>query len=242
MARYFDGSDAMQGGTQITDEPLTIACWFRAENITGTHGLVCVGDLPNTNGGWGLEAAGNVAGDPLRCYSIQGVSQRVADTSTSFSANTWHHACGVFSADDARAVYLDGGGKGTGSDSRTVGTPVSTEIGYVEFFGGILGKVAHVAVWNVALNDAEVALLAKRVSPLIVRPNALVNYWPLTRMDLDVMAGDDLSNYYGTSSFTDGINIARPAPPLMEYAKLSPGDYVQLTLNSRSTALTLESR
>ena len=41
------------------------------------------------------------------------------------------------------------------------------------------GYLADVGIWNVALTDAEVLSLSKGVSPLKVRPSALVLYCPL---------------------------------------------------------------
>lgn len=37
------------------------------------------------------------------------------------------------------------------------------------------------AIWDVALSDAEVALLSRGASPMLVRPEALVEYWPMIR-------------------------------------------------------------
>lgn len=41
------------------------------------------------------------------------------------------------------------------------------------------GAIAEVGIWNVALSDSDVALLAKGVSPLMVHPESLVFYAPL---------------------------------------------------------------
>jgi len=41
------------------------------------------------------------------------------------------------------------------------------------------GLVAEVAVWNVVLDDSEIAALAQGVSPLLIRSTALVEYWPV---------------------------------------------------------------
>ena len=41
------------------------------------------------------------------------------------------------------------------------------------------GHIAEAAIWNVALTAAEVTVLAKGVSPLFIRRQNLVAYWPL---------------------------------------------------------------
>jgi hypothetical protein len=43
------------------------------------------------------------------------------------------------------------------------------------------GKVAEAAVWNVALTITDVAVLNAGYSPLFVKPQNLVAYWPLAR-------------------------------------------------------------
>ena len=41
------------------------------------------------------------------------------------------------------------------------------------------GRIAEVALWDVALSAAEVAALASGVTPLHMRPGNLVAYWPV---------------------------------------------------------------
>ena len=41
------------------------------------------------------------------------------------------------------------------------------------------GDIAEAAIWNIALDDADVALLAKAFDPRMVRPEGLVFYAPL---------------------------------------------------------------
>ncbi|KKK59939.1 hypothetical protein LCGC14_3029330, partial [marine sediment metagenome] len=57
-------------------------------------------------------------------------------------------------------------------------------------------SIAEVAIWNVALSNAEVALLAKGFSPLLIKPESLVSYWPLVRDDdNDWIGGFDLTAF-----------------------------------------------
>jgi hypothetical protein len=50
------------------------------------------------------------------------------------------------------------------------------------------------AVWNAALTDAEVAILATGFSPKKVRPQSLVFYAPLVREVRDLVGGVALSD------------------------------------------------
>jgi hypothetical protein len=58
------------------------------------------------------------------------------------------------------------------------------------------GLVAEAAIWNVALTAADVAMLNKGYSPMMVRPSALLAYWPLMGRyptELDLFGGFPLT-------------------------------------------------
>jgi hypothetical protein len=161
-----------------------MAAWFNPVNVTEDHILISC-SRSSTSDNWFLLAANGVtAGDPVAASTITGGSEALALTTTSFSANTWQHACGVFSAANARAAYLNGGGVGTNSTSLTPTGIDRTYVGRLTGFDGSLygsmnAAVAEAAIWNVALTADEVLQLAKGLSPLLVRPASLVSYWPI---------------------------------------------------------------
>jgi hypothetical protein len=51
----------------------------------------------------------------------------------------------------------------------------------VDLSGGFIvaGRIAHLAVWDKALTDAEVLTLSNGFSPLGIQRNNLIAYWPL---------------------------------------------------------------
>jgi len=53
--------------------------------------------------------------------------------------------------------------------------------------------LAEAGLWDAALTDAEVAILGVGYSPLFVRPQSLVAYWPLVRDAKDRVGGYDLT-------------------------------------------------
>ena len=58
--------------------------------------------------------------------------------------------------------------------------------------GVATGNIAEVALWSAALSDAEIASLAKGFSPLFIRPESLIDYWPLIGRfspEIDVVGG-----------------------------------------------------
>lgn len=138
-------------------EPLTLAAWFRSDSITLTQGILSVGDVVAEDD-WSLQAAGGVGGDPIYAQSWDGAVNSEAVSTTGYSANTWHHACGVFKASNDRAVFLDGGSKGTNGDNRVVDdVDIVTVAGTTDLtYAPFSGRIADVRIYNRALSDAEV--------------------------------------------------------------------------------------
>jgi hypothetical protein len=187
MARAFAAASSqylIHSAAVLTAEPLTMACWFKSNDVTGNYSLMSLG----TNGAlerWVLTAAGGVGGDPIRATSVNagGGANLACDTTAGYTAGAWHHATGVFTSSTSRAAYLNGGNKGTDAtsvamtgvvDRTLVAARINTTIGAF-----LDGAVAEAGIWSAALTDSEVASLAKGFSPLLVRPASLVAYWPL---------------------------------------------------------------
>jgi hypothetical protein len=199
MARLFVNASSeylRSSATPVSGVPFTMACWFESGDNTNTRYLMGLGDSSQADEFYVLVAAGASGGDPIDFFRITTGTSDDVNTSTGYSAGTWHHACGVAAATNDIAVYLDGGGKQAGStdvsisgwDNVSIGTsPDSTPSLHFD------GSIAEAAVWNAALTDAEVASLATGLSPLLVRPGSLAAYWPLVRTLQDVAGGYDVS-------------------------------------------------
>lgn len=186
MARNFvsASSDNLSiDSAPVTAVPVTMACWFRHDNVADSDTLMALVDKDVNDNYFSLAAEGNVVGDPVRAYSAStAVGSAAAATSAGFTAGTWHHACGVWAAGNSRAAYLDGAAKGTNATSVTPAGIDRLSIGAhlrLTPFGYMSGRIAEAAVWNVALSDAEVRALARGIHPLRVRPGNLVFYAPL---------------------------------------------------------------
>lgn len=158
--------------------PFTLSAWG---SVTGTNliKLIWCGDKDVTNYYLSLVAAG---GSPVSAvtHNYGTATTGTASTSTNVVAGQWFHACGVWNSVSSRIAYLNGGGKV--ENTATVGalanhdrTGIGAELDSSPNYS--VGSIAECAIWTVALTDAEIALLAARVSPLMVRPASLLRYW-----------------------------------------------------------------
>ncbi|KKK85173.1 hypothetical protein LCGC14_2775960, partial [marine sediment metagenome] len=199
MARLFDDASSEYltiNSTVLTATPITMACWFNSDSITAGQMLICITDTATGDHFFYMKAGGDVASDPVRIIA-RDTGNGVADTSTGYSANTWHHACGVFASTTSRSAYLDGGGKISNTTSITPSAAAldATTIGVLRtnaLAEYMSGRIAEVAIWNIALTDGEVAILALGYSPLFIHPQSLVAYWPLIRESVGDGTGDGL--------------------------------------------------
>lgn len=218
MARYYARASteySEAAGAPATAVPLTMACWFNSTTALYDQCLMFIGDKDADYNYFTLMASGAVAGDPVRACAAEGEASRAA-TSTGYTANTWHHACGVFSATNSRTAYIDGGSAGTnttvrepaGCDRVSIGRAgQSTAEDYMS------GMIAEAAVWSVALSAADIAQLAHGQSPLLVQAASLVAYWPLIRGDNDWVGGYNLTAY-NTPTF--GAHPGRIIPVMLQ--------------------------
>ena len=180
--------------TPVTAAPMTLACWFNSDSATVAQRLIEV--RLNTINYFSLGIRGQDAGDPVAIVISQVGNAEITRTTSGYSANTWHHACGVFTSTTSRAVYLDGGSSATGTGTRSPETPTQIQIGIfagdnIQYFDG---RMAEVGIWNVALTADEIASLADGMTCDKVRPQSLVFYAPLVRSLQDVRGGLTITN------------------------------------------------
>jgi len=139
-----------------------------------------------------LYAYGTLPQDPVVAgtYRHTPAATGNAQTTIGFTALAWNHGCGVWAADNDRRVYLNGGSKGTNATDLAIADTIKMSFAVDYQATGqtywYKGRIAEAAIWNVALTDAEAAVLGAGYCPLFVRPQSLVSYWPLIRdEDLD---------------------------------------------------------
>jgi hypothetical protein len=215
MARSFGGSNYFTIGSAIRNTtPFSWAGWAYPTSLASAHTIACISGSSSSNGHYlFIPAAG---ADNLIARSVEAGVTRDARTTATVSANTWFHACGVWSTTTSRTVYLNGGNavENTGSSSPT--GLANTGIGAETTTGGPtkqwVGRLAEVALWNVVLVANEVRWLARGVSPLCIRPDALIGYWPLLSR-----TGNAIDYSSGGNNLTDtntvGVAEGPPTQP-----------------------------
>jgi hypothetical protein len=170
--------------------PYTLACWFYQTTLA-TGLMLTMNPASGNYVGIAILTGGNVRA----LFSLAGAE---ADTSTTATANTWNHACGVFSAANSRTAYLNAGGAVTDTENVSASNFNEVLIGARRLSGNLgtfyTGIIAECGIWNAALTAAEVASLAKGMTCDKVRPQSLVFYAPLIRNLQDVRGGLAITN------------------------------------------------
>lgn len=217
MAILFDdaASERLSVASAVaTAAPITMACWFNTDNNSANQTLMDLhaSGYGSARNNFMLRADGFTGGDPLTARTGGASSAALATTTSGYSVNTWHHACGVFAATNSRSVYIDGGSKGTDTGNLT---PAGVDETIIAAQGGLAddlyvsGMMAEAAIWNIALSDAEVAILAMGFSPLFVRPESLVFYLPMIALG----GGGTQQDWIGGRTMTETNTPATAAHP-----------------------------
>lgn len=216
----FDSNDDFRTTTQgvVTAPPFTISLWVYPTGLDATNrAVLTVSDnaAPGTRF-WTWQA--NTTS--LKWFAGDGGGNSSANTSIAPTANAWQHWCAVEASTSSRACYINGGSKGTNGTTRT-----PTAGTWSSFVGAatvnFAGRLAHLAVWNVALSDDEILGLANGQHPFAVRPAALIHYYPMWRLEGggdDFFGTVDLGTVTGDPVTVEGPAVLRPVGPYYGWA------------------------
>lgn len=207
--------------------PITISCWFSKATLTGTATLVqLTSNSLSINNCYYLVAWGSDHGftNKVGASYDNGMTAAYALTTSTYSANTLHHACARFDTENSRSVFLNGGSKHT---ETTAISPFSLSNGETNigcFWSDSAnsrvtyhnGTISEIGIWNVSLSDEEIFLLSKGFSPSLIRPNGLIAYYPLGgiygRNSKDVWKNSYIMTEYGTPTYTDHPRVIYKQP------------------------------
>ena len=230
MARVFNGSTqylGRDGSFAITSYPFTLSAWIYLDNVTANHAILGFNSTTQAiNSTCLIYALGGVAGDPVAAYVAEGATEQRVDSTTGFSANTWHHVCGVFASATSRTIYLDNGGSASGSTSITPTFANVNRVNIGSWYSDVsnaqllflAGRVAYASVHAAALTADEIADLGRKlngvpcgVHPIRIRPESLVACWPLGGFH-----GDDDRDIFGQYDLTaSGGPTFDESPPVV---------------------------
>lgn len=186
MARSNTGSNANRAtftGTLTTTTLATVALWFKPANLTANNNLYF-----QTSAGfdqyYGLIYDGanlNGLGDNVvLAETSQGATgQADAVSPAGGVAGEWMHCAAVFNGPTSRQAFLNGVGGTVNTGNFTPTAASHLHITSLSTFSPMNGSLAEVGVWNVALTADEILALSKGYSPLFIRTNQLMGYFPL---------------------------------------------------------------
>ena len=193
-SQYLDLLNAAASVNSGSLFPYSIHCWMKTSDLAQTTALACFDNWPNAQNM--AQFRGSVAGDYVAAACYDG-SWNLAISTSGVSNATWHSVLVVFTSTTSRTVYIDGGNKHTDTNTCNSGPGAGGDLGVGArdvggtpdlFFGG---KLAELAIWDIALADADAVSLAGGALANTVEASDLLWYWRLY---------EDANNDGGTES------------------------------------------
>lgn len=181
----------------VTGVPLSVSLWAQAVDVEIEYTMWFLGDKDSHADWFRLYTRDGVGNVRFQKRDGSGLSHAESGGMTN---GTWHQVGAVSSAADSYFAYTDGSPSDEQTTSRTPANVDRISIGRLgdaspeQYWDGL---IAEVAVWNVALTTAEMAILADGYAAPFVRPDALVFYAPLisvTGDEPDLVGGLILTN------------------------------------------------
>lgn len=225
MARDFSGTNgnylsaADSASLSITGTAVTLAAWVNPDDFGNEGFIVGINDdsviqyqmsVRQTNG----HAFGSIGAG--------GTFQNV-ESAASLTAGAWQHIAVRKNGTGAGALrsFINGTNDGSStSDTSITDQSLACAIGDSPgsaFWNAFDGRIAEVAIWAAALDDAEIVSLARGFSPLLVRPASLRAYWPLlgnSSPEPDLRNGNNASVTGTVAKAADHPRVIVPRPAI----------------------------
>ncbi len=172
----------------LTATPFSVSMLVFPLDVSTSNTLFWMGDKALTNHQHLLLADGG-ASDKIRAGTSAGGGNFYSNSTAAYLANAWVQAGGVWTDPANRQAVLEGvlGSEEntslnpTGEDSISIGMRRN---GSPSFPANCY--MAEVGLWDTDLNQADWDMLAARMSPIGVRPESLISYWPFIARGLSV--------------------------------------------------------
>lgn len=158
---YLDGSnDSLKAGTvPFTTYPFSISFWHKTWSASSAMLWWCgEADYGNWRAFYGTSST-----TAINAIAIQNTPTRTASTTIGYTQDKWYLYTGVYASTTNRSCYINGGNKGTSTDSCDPTNVNEFFIGAARRFGSpdtnTAGNFADIRIWNRALSDGEVSQL-----------------------------------------------------------------------------------
>lgn len=208
MSRAFAGTGdyLVRTAAVVTAVPLSIGVIFKPSAITGTQSLMSLGVSGTNNNRFSIAIS---SGGSIRAEARDASGTATAFSGSAISAGSRQSGVAVFSANNARTAYANGGNAGSDATGRTpsgVGhTIIAKQPDSVNPFAGEIGLVA---IWGAALTADDVLAFHSGVSPRRIQQAALLSCFPwLGSSEYDPIGQTSLT-VNGTTVGTSDLNVA----------------------------------
>lgn len=160
--------------------PFTIAGWQRPVIVTGSSRRLF--SLVNMASSTDHYALAYRPGSSDFLLSGEGGSSPFTTVGASETAGVWYHISFTNASSTSRNLYFNGTAGSTDTISFSPSNITGMVFGGLRYNGtysaGINDDLAEWGLWNIALLQGDINKLAKlRLSPRLVRPEALVGHW-----------------------------------------------------------------
>lgn len=179
----------------------TFACWAYQ---TAANSYSCLWANGTYDPAFYMEAGGR----PPIIYGLGGSD---ISFNTTLSLNTWYHLAARRSGTTITCWVNGVQEANTGTRSGSMPTAVQ-RIAHSHGSGaeGFTGRMAEAGLWSAALSSDEIGSLADGLSPLAVRPAALLFHYPLVRQTTQELIGGLTLTETGTVSIAAHPRIYMP--------------------------------
>jgi len=212
MAYDFDGTTQYITTTAppITDFPLTMCCWAKADAYTSASTPFSFGVSSTTRN---FAAIAMNTGPVWSSQTTDNGGTGRIMNGASAVLGTWQFICITFDGDPvtnvitAREIFVDTAKNSSGTtfglspvwDRLAIGARRRSTVD-----GRFNGSVAECAAWDVILDDEEIKAMADGLKPNSVRPGNLKFYAPIIRDIADYASATSLTNT-NTAIVTDHV-------------------------------------
>ena len=201
--------------------PLALVAWVRPDDRGAQYAVAS-----DSGSGTSKQIRLGAGSSGKFIMGMRGSSAQSPSAHYSNSNTAWFHLVGAFIANNDQKLYVNG----TLDQTQTATVDISDFADSDEFYIGTgiqsgtnltgrtwEGGIAEVAAYAAELTAGEIAALASGFSPLMIRPSALVGYWPLggayPNGNMDLVGGNSLTTNGGPSAEAHPPKIFYPTAP-----------------------------